>query len=73
MSGELVKFGKRLMWAAICLVVWPIYYAGLVLRSLIPTWLAIPLGLRSLTDEALSGIRLHEQFLSPPFLDHLRR
>jgi len=44
-------------------VVWPIYYARVMIRAL-PLWL--------LPDHLEWNARLHDELRSPPYLDHLR-
>jgi hypothetical protein len=55
----------RLAWACLCIIVWPIYYATLVIRWMIPPLRSNDLGESS--DRAL-----YEAFHSPPYLDRLR-
>jgi hypothetical protein len=53
----------RLLWACVCFVVWPAYYAKVMLEAL-PLWL-VP-------DHLGWNARLHDELRSPPYLDRLR-
>ena len=57
----------RLRWACLCVVVWPIYYASLWLKWLIPYW---PFWTVDRARE--HDVALYDQLRSPPFLDRLR-
>ena len=60
------KVLMRFVWAAICLIVWPVYYVALFVRWLVP-WPLWPL------DRAwTANDRLIRALRSPPFVDRLR-
>jgi hypothetical protein len=51
------------MWACVCLVVWPLYYAGVMIK-------ALPLYV--LSDHLRWNVRLDDALRAPPYLDRLR-
>ena len=56
----------RVAFAVTALIVWPVYYAGLFIRWLIP-WPLWPLDRAWAADD-----RLWEAFRNPPYIDRLR-
>lgn len=69
-TGSLFRLLSRLGWGCVCVVVWPVYYLGLVIQ-----WLAWPLPqfLRGTRQTALERtFELGRRLESPPFLDRLR-
>jgi hypothetical protein len=61
----------RLMWAALCVAIWPFYYAVLLAR-----WFLV--GVRwvtfreTLDEMSARDDRLMEMARRPPFIEHLR-
>jgi hypothetical protein len=68
MVPQLSRFG----WACVCLVVWPIYYGGLMVRSLIPGFMLVVARIWSTERLWRNEVGLYEAFMKPPFLDRLR-
>ena len=62
------RLPARLCWAGAALVVWPAYYAWLLIR-----WVVGPLGLlRGWEAVRREDADLHRRLLNPPFVDRLR-
>jgi hypothetical protein len=60
---------ERLVWACVCLVVWPIYHAAWFINWLLyPFWAFWPSN-----RQGEFRAQLYEQLLSPPFITHLRQ
>jgi hypothetical protein len=65
------RFPLRLVWAVICLVVWPLYYGVVLLRWFVDglRWLTFR---QTLGDISERDRRVIEEARNPPFLGRLR-
>jgi hypothetical protein len=60
LTAAALRLAQRLLWAVVCLAVWPVYYAILAVRFV------VPLG------GGASSAKLHAASRHPPFVEKLR-